>query len=149
MDCERGLFEKLYLLAELKPGTTLCVGSMTIIDHTRFNSWYRWWYDEDRHKTLDAIYQIIDKTKEHYFKAENKTAIKIALLQARKGISNLIDTYQDDPVIKSRINSVLLEIDTFLHEILTPPTSLWIPNYFRSQQKESEEKEEKKEDNLD
>lgn len=146
MNCERRLLEKLYLLAELKPGTTLCVKSMTVIDHTRFNSWYRWWYDEDRHKTLDAIYQVIDETKEYFFKTENKQGVKIALIQARKGISHLIDTYHDDPVIKSRINNALLEIDTFFHEISsTSDLNTWIPNYFKWREKENKQEE----DNID
>lgn len=115
----RELLEKLYLLAELKPGKTLSVREMTIIDHTFLASWNRWWHNEDRFTTLDKVREIIDEVYRSIpaLEESERKRILFALLEAKKGITSLLETYQDDARVCSRVNTILSEMTSFISNI--------------------------------
>ena len=125
----RQLLEKLYLLAELRLGKTLSVRSMTIIDHSRINSWYRWWYDEDRFKSIDVIYTIIDEVKcyinDLQDSSEEKKIILQALSRTRDGIVTLNETYKEDSVVKARVNTIITEIESILRQHQSAIIVIW------------------------
>lgn len=153
----RQLLEKLYLLAELKPGKTLYVRTMTVIEHTRINSWYRQWYGEDRFKSLDAITNIIDTTKEYLMKPstlhEEKKGIIAALYNARDGIRSFLETYKDDTRVSPKVNAILTEIQTISQQhqpIITPWVQLGLLSgrFMGGNIRKVEEKDKEQEDNL-
>ena len=127
----RKLLERLYLLAELKPGKTLSDKSLTVIDHTKFNSWYRWWYDEGRIKSTDLVYTIIDEAKNYLETSteeepfEEKKTVIAALLCARSGIETLLETYYDDARIKARVKTITAEIQTMIRHHQAPIIPIW------------------------
>ncbi len=128
---QRKLLERLYLLAELKPGKTLSDKSMTVIDHTTFTSWYRWWYDEGRVKSMDLVYNIIDEAKNYLETSieeepfEEKKAVLAALLCARNGIETLLETYSDDSRIKARVKAITAEIQTMVRQHQPVIVPIW------------------------
>jgi hypothetical protein len=112
----RKILEKLYLLAEIKPGKTLSVRTMAIINHNTFNSWCRWWYNEDRFKSLETIESIIDEAKTYLdsfngerFHEQKKILIS-ALYRAKDGITNLSETYKEDSRVNARVNAIIAQI---------------------------------------
>ena len=123
----RQLLQKIYLLAELKSGKTLSVKDMTVIDHTKLNSLYRWWYDEDRFKTLDTIYKIIDETKGFLSRLkeeepyEQKKTILEALASAKVGIETLHETYKNDTRVKSQASAIIAEIQSITRQYQHQP----------------------------
>lgn len=128
----RKLLERLYLLAQLKPGKTLSDKSMTVIDHTKFNSWYRWWYDEGRVKSMDLVYTIIDEAKNYLENSteeepfEEKKTVLAALNCARDGIETLLETYSEDSQISARVKTISAEIQIMVkhHQPVLAPI-LW------------------------
>lgn len=125
----RKLLERLYLLAELKAGKTLSDKSLTIIDHTTFTSWYRWWYDEGRVKSMNLVYTIVDEAKNYLETSteafEEKKVVLSALLCAKSGIETLLETYSDDPQIKARTNAISAEIQAMVRQHQPQISPLW------------------------
>ncbi len=124
----RELVEKLYLLGQLKVNKTINVKDLSIINHTRIASWYRWWHDENRHKSINWIFDLIDQTKDTLVKTNelDRKAILLALEDSKKGIVTLLTTYCDDEKICSKVNTLLTEIHITISKYTKQETSSWI-----------------------
>ena len=132
IDCHehRTLLEKLYLIAELKPGKTLSVKTLTLIDHTILTSWYRWWNDEDRFKSIDYIYSVFDITKKALHNTLDdslRKSILLAVKNYKEGILTLLVTYKEDCKICSRVNTLLTEI----HLLIEKYEDVFIPTWLK------------------
>lgn len=118
----------LYLFAEIKPGKTLSIGQqpfnirgMTVVDHNFLSSWCRWWYNEDKKKTMASIQSIIYQVRDFILslpeeESSRKETLNIALLRASDGIKNLTETYKGYPETIAEINSLLAEIREITHK---------------------------------
>ena len=87
------------IIKNLKPGETISTSDDKIIDkNTYFSSFYRFYNNESREKSLEWIKDKLNK--EIYINSNDVVEIKI-------GLSNMIDTYSDDFDFINKIITVM------------------------------------------
>jgi hypothetical protein len=110
---------------------------MSVVDHTTLNSWYRWWHHEDRFRSLEAIYSIVEEATRYIDtltepeQNEMKRILLLAFTEAKVGISSLLETYHDDPKLRSKVNTLLQEMELVIKKNQSRPLTLspWLRCY--------------------
>lgn len=110
------IYKDLQLLSQLKPGKTLSTSKMAIIDHSSWSSaFFRRYYGEDRHKTLEKINEILTKALKQ---AQNMLIAQdpqldhfVELFQkALTGVETLRETYDNDAELVKSVDEMLVAI---------------------------------------
>jgi len=115
------LREHLELLSKITPKHTLNVTTMTIVPHNSYmGAVKRLWFRENREKTIDTIERIIDTA---IVNLPREFDLFMLIKNAKNGIHNLKETYENDMDIKERIELCLTRIDNvctrFEHRLIT------------------------------
>jgi hypothetical protein len=103
----------LKLLADLNPGDTINVSTMSIVKH---NSYYtsikRWVFSENRHKTL---IQIENSISDALFSLKSKFNMPLfqELLKSSTGLQSLLITYHGDEVSMFRLMKCIKIIEAY------------------------------------
>lgn len=94
----------LDILAQIKPGQTLCAADMTIVEH---NTWYtsfkRRWNGEERSKTVQSVKDIFSQAT-HLITSGKAFDLMEQLEAALEGVENLKKTYSSDTTTISALN---------------------------------------------
>lgn len=129
----RSRIADLYLLSQLKPGKTLSTRDHQVVDHTTMTSWYRWWHDEDRGKSVDLIYIILDASSRYVetllesiqTSLEARRSLSMALVVASHGVSSLTETYAGDSTIVTRVQVAASEFQLLARRCQAMSTIGW------------------------
>jgi hypothetical protein len=120
----KSILMKLEYLGMIERGAKPNMNDMTFV---RANSWFGALYRAINHESKDNVVlhvnQIINETIaaiDEYGKTKFLANIIQSLSRARRGVSNLVDTYRDYPSIVVQLNVILVSIDLQLssHEEL-------------------------------
>lgn len=112
------LSSKLKLISSIDEHKKLYIGynGVNVYDDNIFNSVWRLMSFNSRHKTLNFINETIDKALFFILmnKNSNRDIILNDLITSKKGISSLIETYDDDIMIVSKLRVINEKIDGFI-----------------------------------
>ena len=119
------LISQLEFLARIRKGDKICIKSHTIVSK---KSWYgsfiRYWHDENRSLTLTTLEDIYSQCCQnlslpHFYPLVSNATI---------GISNLADTYNDDPDTSQRLLSLLSRFQFLVPTVPVHINSVTGPN---------------------
>jgi len=140
------LLADLDFVGQISRGQKACMSNRVIVDGESWaGAFYRTWKGENRINTVAKIEQIVNQTVDAIDDHKDTEYIGIIINSfnyARNGVAALIETYQSDPDMKARLNVQLKNIDLQLDQYRS-----LIKGY--SEEPESNEKKDKKEENSD
>jgi hypothetical protein len=103
----------LKLLSDLKPGDTINVSTMSIVNHNSyFTSLKRWVFNENRHKTLIEIENSITDVL-YSLKSKFNMPLFQELLKSSTGLQSLLLTYNGDEVSMFRLMKCIKIIESY------------------------------------
>ena len=122
------IVSKLRFISKIKGGEKIDVGSFTVVEDYILDKMYRTFIgrDESREKTLDFIQKITGCALGMIIKFSNSNneyetrlgrMILNTLKEARPGISSLIDTYKNDRMYTSKIETLINILDTKIQNL--------------------------------
>lgn len=107
----------LKILSTLEIGDTINVSTMTKVSHNSYmTATTRWFYGENRHRTITMIEEQITSVLLQLHKAFS-FSLCYDLSTAYQGIQNLIVTYQDDSDSTLRLRKCLDAIEKYLQSV--------------------------------
>ncbi len=107
----------LKLLSSLEIGDTINISTMSKVSHDSYmTATTRWFYGENRHRTLTLIEEEITSTLLQLHKVFS-FSICYDLSEAYQGIENLSFTYQNDKDVVIRLRKCMEAIEKYLQSV--------------------------------
>lgn len=114
------LLADLDFIGQICRGQKACVTNRVLVDGESWSgALYRSWKGENRINTISKIEQIVNQTVDAIDDHKDTEYIGIIINSfnyARNGVASLVETYQNDPDMKARLNVQLKNIDLQLDQ---------------------------------
>lgn len=123
------IMSKLLFVSKIKKGERLDVQNLQLEQTNMITSVYRTIFmrgSESRNKTLNFITELVNESlnvankcihSSNKFQSEVGNSLLDSLLQSKEGIQNLTETYKDDRMFVSKIETLLNILDKKINHI--------------------------------